>query len=222
MAELDQSLMYVQDTHLADSQPEMGLGLLNIDFGVSWQTREAAPSASELAPLAYPIQHAASTPQIGNEFDTTQRAPMNQPHGHKRAYTVAEIPTGGAPSLKRSRSAGDRRRSGEIQFKPYHAPVAGPRKQLGHRHTVSAPVVPQIKNQQSAVSNLEDFMLLNEQISVFLSDSETSETNSDYSPTMEFVPEVDNPKHPQTLKGCADQFLVPKPEDFDFNSFVTF
>lgn len=233
MSELDGSGAYVQDVFSNDTRAEMGLGITNIDFGMGWQSQEAASGAAELAPLAYSMNgiDTSSTPQFNSfvfgttrggddvDVDTMQAV---QPRGHKRAYTVGEISTGAAPILKRSKSAGDRRRSGEIQFKAYHAPVAGPRKQLAHRHTMSAPVVPQIKSQpQQAASNLEDFMLLNEQITVFLSDSDASDAG-DYSPVSELVPEVDNLKF-SNFKGCAnDQFMVHKPEDFDFNSFVTF
>lgn len=225
MSELDGTGAYVQDTFSTDTRAEMGLGIMNIDFGMGWQSQEAASGAAELAPLAYSMNgiDTSSTPHFNNfVFGTTRGEDITsnttmQPRGHKRAYTVDA-----APNLKRSKSTTDRRRSGEIQFKAYHAPVAGPRKQLNHRHTMSAPVVPQIKSQQpQPVSNLEDFMLLNEQITVFLNDSDTSDAG-EYSPVSEFVPEVDNTKL-SNFKGCAnDQFMAHKPEEFDFNSFVTF
>lgn len=213
---------YIQDTQL-DTRPELGLGIMNMDFGMGWQSQEAAPGAAELAQFSYASHDLTSSasPQIENfGLDTTHmhNAAVTHPRGHKRAHTVGDIATG-VPALKRSKSSGDRRKSGEIQFKAYQAPVAGPRKQFAHKHTMSAPVVPQVASQPPAASNLEDFMLLNEQITVFLNDSDVSES-SDYSPG--FVPEVDN-KLSHGLKGCStDQFLTLRPGEFDFNSFVTF
>ncbi|ABN68140.1 predicted protein [Scheffersomyces stipitis CBS 6054] len=157
-------------------------------------------------------------------------------------------------------SSAKRRASGQFQFKTYTGPNKS-KQQIRHRHTVSEPIkknsaskkevenaaavsIPttpkqeQTQSQQSSIKStvgLEDFMMLNEQISIELPYEELSTDDAlsmksgkydTYSPVSDYSDEDDyfaksKGLDPNLLSNCGiDQYLIPRADDFVFSGFA--
>lgn len=168
--------------------------------------------------------------QLEQSISPIQSSPESEietmiPFTHKRSKSTSEVTK--------------RRSSGQFQFKTY----TGPNKKSKHRRIVSEPIkrqaikylsrpatAPSTPKAQPTTIGLEDFMLLNDQLSIslnddsLLSDSSANEQKYEsYSP-LSLYSEVERmPKNFDTsLLNCGvDQFIILKQDEFEFTGFVS-
>lgn len=241
------------NTQVNDSDSMLGLGIMNMDLTTDaghWQSNELSFSEPNYNPQ----------PVISYNSNINPYPAMEQPHPEfsdahylQRANSLPVIPSQqviespikenvASISHKRSKSAveSSRKRSGStFQFKAYKGPSSPSQKkiskpQLRHRHTVSEPV--KFVPNQNQNTELDDFVMLNNQISVPLNNDDlSSETSSLSNDSGSFTPNTDYSETEEdttvmSKSVCLDYSIFNNCEtnnflaqnEFDLKNFVSF
>lgn len=216
----DQMLDQADFTNDEQISFDFGLGLLNFDGKFlfdqdTYQPQLQQPFPVQQAPVQQsPVQQSpVQQQQLPAQQPVAQVQTPIQQFQPKFETPVNQITRTPQTIHKRSKSV-DGIKKKPLQFKTY-SPKPKSNKvrkpQLTHRHTVSEPV-----NKEG----LDDFMSLNNQITVSLNNQNSQIVDTPESDDELLHLELNQPLSSDFNCG-VDQFLTQKQEEFDFNAFVS-